>query len=130
MSNKKRIVLVDDDDDFVKSVKDLLEANHYEVLVARDGASGMALAIKEKFDLMILDVMMATDIEGIEISRKIAEIPELKRMPVVMITGMRKAKNLPFSIEPDADWLPVRVVLEKPVQPDVLLMEIQRLMIS
>jgi hypothetical protein len=49
-------------------------------------------------------------------------------MPVLMLTGMRKAKNLPFGLEPDESWLPVRVVLEKPVPPDVLLKEIERLL--
>jgi len=129
MSDKKRILMVDDDVDFVASVKDWLEANGYEVQVAYDGASGMAMAIKGKPDLMILDVMMASDTEGIEVSRRITEVPELKRMPVLMLTGMRKAKNLPFGLEPDANWLPVRVVMEKPVPPDVLLREIQRLLV-
>jgi two-component system alkaline phosphatase synthesis response regulator PhoP len=128
MSNKKRILLVDDDEDFVESVKVWLEANDLEVMVAYDGATGLNAAIKEKPDLMILDVMMATDTEGIEVSRKIAEIPELNHMPVLMLTGMRKAKNLPFGLEPDANWLPVRVVLEKPVPPDQLLLEIKRLL--
>jgi two-component system alkaline phosphatase synthesis response regulator PhoP len=128
MSDKKRILLVDDDADFVASVEEWLKAHGYTVLVAADGASGLAKAKAEKPDLMILDVMMATEIEGIEVSRQIAEIPELKAMPVLMLTGMRKAKNLPFGLEPDESWLPVRVVLEKPVPPDVLLKEIERLL--
>lgn len=128
MSEKKRILLVDDDADFVASTEEWLKANGYTVLVASDGASGLAKAKAEKPDLMILDVMMATEIEGIEVSRQIAEIPELKYLPVLLLTGIRKAKNLPFGLEPDAGWLPVRVVLEKPVPPDVLLKEIARLL--
>jgi len=128
MSDKKRIVLVDDDRDFVASVKDWLEANNLEVLVAYDGAAGLEMVTREKPDLMILDVMMSTDTEGIEVSRKIAEHPDLKKMPVLMLTGMRKAKNLPFGLEPDENWLPVRVVMEKPVPPDLLLREIRRLL--
>lgn len=130
MNSKKRILLVDDDADFRASVKDWLESNGYEVVVACDGAAGLAEAAREKPDLMILDVMMTTDVEGIEISRKIAESPELKRMPVLIMTGVRAAKNLPFGLEPDASWLPVRAVLEKPVPPDVLLREIQRLIVT
>ena len=123
----KRILLVDDDQDFVASVEEWLKANGYEVAVANDGASGLEKARQLKPDLMILDVMMATDTEGIEISRKLAEIPELKAMPVLLLTGIRKAKNLPFGLSPDENWLPVRVVLEKPVPPDVLLKEVQKL---
>jgi CheY-like chemotaxis protein len=128
MSMKKRILLVDDDVDLVTSLAEWLKAKGYTVRVAYDGASGIAKAKAEKPDLMILDVMMATDIEGIEVSRKIAELPELKSMPVLMLTGMRKEKNLPVGLEPDENWLPVRVVLEKTVPRDDLLREIERLL--
>lgn len=124
----KSILLVDDDPDFVASVEEWLKANGYAITVAYDGASGLEKARQIKPDLMILDVMMATDTEGIEISRKLAEVPELKGMPVVLLTGIRKAKNLPFGLSPDDSWLPVRVVLEKPVPPDVLLREIKKLL--
>lgn len=124
----KRILLVDDDQDFVASVEEWLKANGYAVTVALDGASGLEKARQLKPDLMILDVMMATDTEGIEVSRKIAESPDLRNMPVLLLTGIRKAKSLPFGLTPDENWLPVRAVLEKPVPPDVLLKEIQKLL--
>ncbi len=124
----KRILLVDDDQDFVASVEEWLKANGYEVTVAFDGTSGLEKARQLKPDLIILDVMMATDTEGIEVSRKIAESPDLRTLPVLLLTGIRKAKNLPFGLTPDENWLPVRTVLEKPVPPDVLLKEIQKLL--
>ena len=124
----KRILLVDDDQDFVASVSEWLKANGLDVTVALDGASGIEKARQMKPDLMILDVMMATDTEGIEVSRKIAESPELKSLPVLLLTGIRKAKNLPFGLTPDENWLPVRTVLEKPVPPDTLLQEIRKLL--
>jgi two-component system, OmpR family, alkaline phosphatase synthesis response regulator PhoP len=123
---KKRILIVDDDVDFVESNKDLLEANGYQVLAAHDGESGLALAKKEKPDLMILDVMMATDTEGFEVSRKIPQTPELRKMPILLCTGIRHEKHLPFSFEPDESWLPVDAVLEKPIDPAKLLAEIKR----
>ncbi len=124
----KRILLVDDDQDFVASVSEWLKANGLDVTVALDGASGIEKARQMKPDLMILDVMMATDTEGIEVSRKIAEIAELRAMPVILLTGIRKAKNLPFSLSPDENWLPVKVVLEKPVPPEILLKEVLKLL--
>jgi hypothetical protein len=42
-----------------------------------------------------------------------------------MLTGVRKEMNLPFGFEPDADWLPVKAFLEKPVKPEVLLKTIE-----
>lgn len=123
---KKRILIVDDDPDFAQSNKDLLEANGYEVLTADNGTAGLALAKKEKPDLMILDVMMATDTEGFEVSRKIPESPELKKMKVLLCTGIRREKQLPFGFEPDETWLPVDSVFEKPIDPEILLQEIKK----
>lgn len=122
----KKILIVDDDPDFVESNKELLEANGYHVVSASNGTEGLALAKKEKPDLMILDVMMATNTEGFEVSRKIPETPELRNMPVVLVTGIRRALNLPFGFEPDETWLPVNSVFEKPIDPAVLLQEIKK----
>jgi CheY-like chemotaxis protein len=126
MTEKKRILLVDDDVDFVESNRDLLEASGYEVLAAHDGQAGLDLAVKEKPDLMILDVMMAHDTEGFEVSRKIPQTPELRGMPVIMVTGIRKELEVPYTLEPDQTWLPVQTLLEKPVPPEVFLEEIRR----
>ena len=126
MPSKKRILIVDDDVNFVESNKDLLEAEGYTVLTAYDGVSGYALAVREKPDLMILDVMMATHTEGFEVSRKIPQTPELRGMPVLLLTGIRRALQLPFRVEPDSTWLPVDSVLEKPIPPETLLEEVRK----
>lgn len=120
MSNKK-ILLVDDDHDLIDSNKELLESEGYEVHVAFDGKSGLEIAKAVKPDLMILDVIMATSTEGFEISRNIPKIPELKNLPVIMLTGIREKMHLPFGFDPDETWLPVKAVLEKPVVPEKLL---------
>lgn len=117
----KRILLVDDDKDLTASVKDLLETQGYVIEVAHDGQSGLEKAKRFVPDLMILDVMMATDTEGFDVSRKLKSVSGLENLPVIMLTGIRKAKNLPFGFEPDEEWLPVKAVLEKPVAPDKLL---------
>jgi DNA-binding response OmpR family regulator len=127
MANQKhRILIVDDDVDYVESNKELLEANGYEALTAHNGKAGLELAKKEKPDLMILDVMMATNTEGFETSRKISEAPELQNMKVLLVTGVRREMDLPFKVEPDDTWLPVDKVFEKPIEPQLLLDEIKK----
>jgi two-component system, OmpR family, alkaline phosphatase synthesis response regulator PhoP len=128
MSAPKRVLIVDDDDFFAESNRDLLEAYGYEVSVAGDGASGLAKARAERPDLMILDVMMASETEGFEVARKIPESPELKNMRVLLVTGVTKAMHVPFSLEPDKTWLPVDRILEKPIAPMRLIAEIKRLL--
>lgn len=117
MSTKERILLVDDDLDFVKSTSDLLEAHGYRVLSANTGFAGLELAKLERPDLMVLDVMMATKTEGFEVARRIPSCPELRNMPVLLVTGIRGEMKLGFRLEPDQTWLPVSRVMEKPIDP-------------
>ncbi len=121
---RKKILVVDDNTDFVQFFEDVL-GGEYDILKAYDGESGFDLAVKEQPDLMLLDVMMAHDTEGFEVSRKISETPELKNMKILMITSITSEKNLPFKFEPDDTWLPVDEVLEKPVAPDVLIKKVK-----
>jgi two-component system, OmpR family, alkaline phosphatase synthesis response regulator PhoP len=125
---QKKILIVDDDVSFVESNKDLLEAFGYEVYTAYDGQSGLEMAHKVRPDIMILDVMMASETEGFEIARKVPESPELKDTRILLVTGVTHALNLPFPLQPDKTWLPVDRVLEKPIPPDRLIAELERAM--
>ena len=128
MNEKKKILLVDDDRDLVASNQDLLESEGYEVFTAHDGAAGLEKAKEVRPDLMILDVMMATSSEGFEVSREIPKTPELAGLPVIMLTGVREKMHLPFGFEPDEAWLPVKTVLEKPVDPGKLLAAVREVL--
>lgn len=127
MSTAKTILIVDDDVALVESTKDLLEAHGYEIITAHDGEAGLELAKNARPDLMILDVMMASDTEGFEVARKVPETPELKDLPVLMVTGVRDKMGLTYGFEPDSTWLPVDRLLEKPVDPARLIATVKRL---
>lgn len=116
-----KILIVDDDPDLVESMKATLESHGYAVCKARNGTEGCAKAKTEKPDLMLLDVMMKHDTEGFEVAKQLKADDATRNLPVIIITGIRKAKSLPFRFEPDEDWLPVKAVLEKPVNPEDLL---------
>ena len=120
-----KILVVDDDADFVDATATLLRAKGYTVVSAPCGEDGYTKARSEKPDLLLLDVMMAHDSEGFEIARRLREDPATKTIAVIMITGIRKAMGLPFGFDPDEAWLPVRAVLEKPVKPEELLRKIE-----
>ena len=128
MNTPRRILIVDDDEFFAESNKDLLEAYGYEVFMASDGASGLAQARAHRPDLMILDVMMATETEGFEVARRLPESPDLRGMRVLLVTGVTKAMHLPSGLEPDKTWLPVDRVLEKPIAPPRLIAEVRKLL--
>lgn len=128
MSESKKVLLVDDDPDFVESNRDLLEAYGYEVHAARNGEDGLRMARELRPDIMILDVMMTSDTEGFEVARRIPEAPELKQMGVLLVTGVANALGLPRVPQPDETWLPVDRVLEKPIDPGRLIAEVERVL--
>ena len=120
-----KILVVDDDADLLEALKEVLEGKGYAVVTALNGEEGYQKAREEHPDLMLLDVMMTTEHEGFEVAKRLHEDPATQHLPVILLTGIRKAKQLPFAYEPDEEWLPVRAVVEKPVHPDVLLKKIE-----
>jgi len=123
MSGKK-ILIIDDDPDFVDSVRAVLEARDYIVDSAPDGTEGFKKAKEIIPNLIILDVMMTKNTEGFEVSREFQKDDDLKSIPIIMITGIREQMNLAFGFEPDSTWLPVKAVLEKTIKPDQLLAKV------
>jgi CheY-like chemotaxis protein len=117
----KRILIIDDDPDFAEAISSLLEANGYAVEYADNGRLGFEKAKDRPPALIMLAVMMREKTEGFDVSRKLAGDPGTNSVPVVLLTGIRKELNLPYALEPDGSWLPVRAVLEKPVKPAELL---------
>jgi len=121
----KKVLMIDDDPEFVEAITNILDAKGYDVVSAGDGKDGVAKAKQEKPDIILLDVMMTTKSEGFDVARELSKDVNLKGTPVIMLTGVRKEMNLPFGFEPDADWLPVKAFLEKPVKPETLLKTIE-----
>lgn len=121
----KKILIIDDDPEFVDAITNLLDAKGYNVSSASQKKEGLEFARQQRPDLILLDVMMSTRSEGFEVARELQADESLKSIPIVMVTGVRKEMNLPFGFEPDSEWLPVKAVLEKPVKPEVLLKTIQ-----
>ena len=119
MANK--VLMIDDDPEFVDAISNLLDAKGYSVFTASNGQEGVEKAKAENPDIILLDVMMTTKDEGFDVARELHEDETLKETPIIIMTGIRREMNLPFGFEPDETWLPVKKVLEKPVKPEVLL---------
>ena len=117
----KKVLIIDDDPEFVEATTSLLESQKYSVDSAPNGKVGLAKVKQQEPDIILLDVMMVKETEGFDVAREINKDSHLKDIPVIMITGVRKEMNLPYGFEPDDVWLPVKGVLEKPVKPAVLL---------
>ncbi len=128
MENTK-ILIVDDDPDFTMFMKTVLEDEQYTVVTAPDRTEGMERIEADKPDLVILDVMMSTWSDGFEMARELKKNPEYEDMPIVMLTGVEQRTGIGFkSTAGDPEWLPVDGFLDKPVEPQVLLAEVKKLL--
>ena len=126
MANAK-IMIVDDDPDYINVVKTILEREQYTVVTAGDKTEGMEKIRTEKPDLAILDVMMNAWQDGFEMSRQLKKDPQFKNMPVLMLTAVENRTGIDFkSTAGDTTWLPSDVFLNKPVEPQVLLSEVKK----
>jgi CheY-like chemotaxis protein len=114
----KKILVVDNDADFVEAMTTLLETHGYTVVSASDGEAGFDLAKKAKPDAVMLDVMMRHVSEGLDVAVKLRDDKATKNIPVVLITGIRKPDFLTSSYRPGEDWPNLKATLEKPVRPE------------
>jgi CheY-like chemotaxis protein len=127
--NNAKILIADDDRDIRDSLQAILESRQYAVVTAADREEGMEKIRTEKPDLLILDVMMSTWQDGFEMSRELKNDPQLKDIPILMLTGIKGETGISFDKNAgDPTWCPVEGFLNKPVKPDVLLTEVERLL--
>ena len=119
----EKILLVDDEEDFVEIVSAELEAEGFEVVTAHSGEEAREKAPSEKPDAIVLDVMMETKTEGFKVARELRQRDDTKDIPLIMLTGVNQEYSFEFG--PDSIWLPVDTFLEKPVDADRLVGELR-----
>ena len=128
MENAK-ILVVDDDEDIRDSLQVILEGRQYTVVTAASKAEGTEKVKTEKPDLLILDVMMSSWQDGFEMARELKKDPQFKNTPILMLTGVKEKTGIDFKATAgDPTWCPVDGFLDKPVEPDILLQQVEELL--
>ncbi len=118
MTERKRLLMIDDDPDFVEGVRAILQRAEYEVDAEYNPKDGFAALQTGKYDLLLLDIMMGRGAEGIMLARKIRKDPVLRDMPVLIITGIREQMAFLFPGQPvHPRFVEVDEMVEKPVEP-------------
>ncbi len=128
MSDKRRILVVDDDPDLLEQVAATLSAEGYDVVTAESRAAAEEAILKSKPDLAILDLMMEEKDSGFVLGYEIKKFyPET---PVIMLTAVTGATGLSFASQaPEAQsWTKVDKLMDKPVRPEQLKTEVRRLL--
>jgi CheY-like chemotaxis protein len=126
---KAKILIVDDDPDLRNALQATLEGVQYVVITAADGKEGMEKIRNEKPSLVILDVMMETWDDGFEVARQLKKDTNLGDISILMLTGIKGKTGIDFKTTAgDKTWCPVDGFLDKPVDHDLLLAEVERLL--
>lgn len=127
----KRILLIDDDPDFVLATQTLLEANGYAVEVASNGTEAVELIDQGRsYDLFLIDAMMSTLTEGFELTYHLRNKPKTAKTPMIMLTSIEQRLGGEFEPSKDQEDLMLDAFLRKPVEPEELLNQIRKLLVD
>ena len=119
----KKVMVVDDDADFVEIEKTILEAEGYDVVVAYNGSECLKKVKQDKPDLIILDIQMTTEYDGVNTAQYLRDHEELSDIPIIVVTS----KPI-YSIYPDDEWYPTDEFINKPVDKEQFISQVKRVM--
>lgn len=119
-----KILIVDDDPDFLLVCHTVLKEAGYQVMEAANGQIALDMMREEKPDLVLLDVMMSSILEGVDVSKEMESDPDLKDVPVVMVSSIATTEYA--SEFPNDEAIPIEAWISKPIQPAVLLRTVAR----
>jgi len=125
MEKTAKILVVDDDIDFVESVKTILESKPYEVIVAYEGDEGLRKAREEKPDLILLDIIMPVK-DGFIAAEQLKKDPQLSSIPVVILTSFSSRRQETSIGVSRGLTLEAEDYIEKPIKPDELLNRVEQ----
>ena len=123
-----KILIIDDNPDFLFTMETFLKRNGFATVIAEDGKKGVELAQKERPDLVLLDVMMETLFSGFEVCKQLKLDPGLKDVPIIGISGMGDELGVGYKKETDEEYFNPDEFFEKPVDKGKLLAKIKELL--
>ena len=119
-----RILVVDDDPDFVAITSKVLTTAGHQVVTAPNGTAALAAMREQPPDLVLLDIMMSTVLDGLDVSEEMRSDPDLKDVPIIMISSIADTEHA--AVFPSDGYLHVDAWISKPIQPEDLLNKVSR----
>ena len=121
-----KVLVVDDDPDFVNYASKVLEKAGHEVVSAANGAKALQTMRQNVPDVVLLDIMMSYILDGLDVSREMAEDPSLKDVPVIMVTSLTGVRG--SGAFPTDEYVPADEWISKPVDPETLLERVNQVL--
>ena len=107
MEAKKKVLVIDDENDILLIIKSALHEEGYEVVTANNGYDGLALAEDASPDLIILDIMMP-EMDGFEVLQQLKENEKTAQIPVVILTGLSSKDKIREALNKGIDYYIVK----------------------
>lgn len=130
-NDRAKILVIDDDVDFVETIQAMLESGGYVVTTASDGKKGLDMVEAEDPDLIILDIMMDSMYEGFSVISTLRGTPEYidyRDTPIIMVSAVKQEYGSRFTLPEGGEQLQGDVYLDKPVKAQELLDNVARLL--
>lgn len=129
MGDDKVILVIDDDPEICDAMQTILEEYGYRVCTALDTVRGQELLEREKPNLLILDIMMASMDEGLNFAGKIKKREGVWGIPILIVSARPPVeRGYGRSVDQDLDWIAADIFMEKPVDPEELIHNVQVLL--
>jgi two-component system cell cycle response regulator DivK len=120
MATKKKVLYIEDNEQNLYLVTFLLTKHGYEVISARDGEAGIAAAVHEKPDLILLDIQLPS-MDGYAVAQSIRSISDLSRVPIIAVTSYAMVGDREKALESGCTGY-----IEKPIDPDTFVTQVER----
>ena len=123
----KKILLVDDDPDFIEINQLILEANGYEIDTASSTSEALGKIKSADYDLAIIDLIMEELDSGFSVAYGIRELEKTRHMPILMLTSAQEKTGFTFELSRDQEWMKVDDFAAKPLSAAELLNRVEQL---
>lgn len=121
MEKSLKIVMIDDNSDFLFTMETFLKKNDFEVHTAEDGQKGLELIRQKRPDIVLLDIMMETLFSGFEVCKAVRSDDDLMYIPIIGISAMGEELDINYSQWPDYEYFRPDAFLDKPIDKQRLL---------
>lgn len=118
MERKPKILLIDDDADFVQVTSKVLKTKPFQIIVAYNGEEGLRKIREEKPDLILLDIMMPVK-DGFVVADELKKDPVISKTPVLALTSFSESLGQPFAFE-------IEEYIKKPIKPNELIATVEK----
>ncbi len=127
MSEAKKILIADDDPDFIEINKTILESYGFDVDTAFSSDDTLSKLREDHYSMLILDLMMEEKDSGFAVAYAVREDKRLRDLPILMLTSAEERTGFSFQFSQDKEWMKVDDYATKPLRPAELLKKVNKL---